>query len=201
MLFSILVFGILISCQREEDPIVVPNPVVLPDLYLTWPLDSIPVDTLSQYPIAVYVNSFEDERFFQILFEKDIGAHVKNNIRYPYEVLLIQYIDLTSNYSMFIYAYTGYTDSLHHAESLIVEIPHLTPGDKESKIYFPADFFAAHNRYFPEMEILGHPFQKVHSNELGPPVTDYGEIYYTTSQGIIGFRGENGEYWRFKRWK
>ncbi len=198
----LFVLSLIVACQKEDEPFVY-KPIVLEDLPLTWVKDSMPIDLLTQYSIAVFVNDKGDERRIKIKYSLDTISTQVGSFPYKSELLKINFSDsLVKNFWMQMYATANYDDVSNHSEFLVIT---LTSSDIEhdglAHVLFIDDEFSLLNRFFPDLNIAGLSFHNVHSNFLYPLGNDYGEIYYTTDQGIVGFRGEHGEMWGLKGWE
>ncbi len=187
----------LLACHKDENP----GPVVLGDLHLTWSLDSIPVDALSGHRMAVFVNDSGVERKLTITYQSGQDSLFLDTLPYKGDWIDITYTDpLDAHLYLQIHTSIIYKALDKPDEILYIRNANTYSG-QNVRIYFDHGKYEAFNRFFEELLITGTIFHKVHGNKPETFVNDDREVFYTSAEGVVGFREADGVLWGWKRWE
>lgn len=201
MLF-ILLLG-MSACQKEDDPIIpTPTPpIILNNLHLTWTRDWMPFNELSTHTKAVFISNKGKEKRIAIEFMMDTLSLTQSGLPYTAERIRVNYTDNDEkHFGMGIYAVAEYQSVDKFNEFMSVTLG--APSDERyySHLLFDQGIFSEFLRQIDQLTLAGLTFNNVYAdfNATIPPFSYYTEVYYTKELGIVGFQGQNDEFWGLK---
>lgn len=192
----------IVACQNDQNANPDPKPTSLPNLTLSSALQLLPVNTLKEGQVAIFVNESGEELPLNLKFENGTIERNFDGIKYQSEYISVEYNEdkVGSHFFPSIRTNDEYSGFESSEEVLTVTlltsynegfIPNIVLKDNKDPMF---------GNYVESITIANHTFNKVFTNTFSPPNFDsFTKLYYTVEQGIVGFEGEQREMWALDR--
>ena len=193
----------LLACEKE--PAISELPAShLSDLSLSAAYALVPLSTFQEYRYAVFTNSSGATKRLELSVSDRTQLQQYQTFNYNAQTVDIHYADPTdASYTPVINLRTRYEDLSETAEYVEASIlTDVNPNYHPVVILCPGPSCPYLEQYLDHVEIAGLPFSRVYCNYPPPShMKSFTTVFYTLDQGIVGFKGYDGEAWALSRFE
>ena len=190
----------LSACEKDKPT---NSPAETVDIKLEKVIHYLPIDKFKQNSVAVFVNQDGDEKTLNISITEDVAEKVIDGKPYKAERIRLQYSDPdNSHYTPDIVASANYTSAGVYNEYVSCTLYTSVHNGFLPQITIDDNGEALFSGYYETYSILDKEFINVFASLVPPDLQNsFSKIYYTVEDGVIGFEGEKGIIWVFKKFK